>query len=686
MHSGRARKAAWLGVGAGIVLLLLAVLLALAKGHPGRLSAADQLASVASGLVGLVSLAVSLMSLRIAAHAEQPDPAVLLDRACEELARQVRQQWDQEAKARGLLRPEPLRVRWSSTGRPVSATPVEVLGPVVGRVIRLKLHGDVTEVADKWRQLPARQLVVIGAAGAGKTSLAVLLTLDLLKDRDAGEPVPVLMNLTGWDPHRMHVDTWLARQLAELYPVLTDRYRFGPHVAVRLVDWSRIIPVLDGLDEMPPRLRGAAVAALTDVVSRDRPLVLTCRSQEYQDTIEETGIPLARAAVVEIEPVTGQEASEYVRAGQVHGERRWAPVVEHLRAHPQGALAQTLSTPLMVYLARTAYTPRHTDPAALTAFTDPASVEEHLLQAYLPAIYGPRTPTRDTDSPPSLHDYPPDQARQWLAFLARHLQQRRSRDLHWWRLLAAVPRPGLLFAAVFTLVLAIAGGLSTVSTGGLMVALVCGLIIWLLMLPPVLVAASPDDVVIDSTPGRIYINPKRMLFRLASGLAIGLTIGLAFKIMTGLTGWLLAGTIIGVVVGAVTGFDKHAKSSEILDIRPTIRDNRTLFLALGLGPTLVLGLGFGIAFAPSAGIAAGFYAGCASGLFGIVGHGRTWFWFCVARFWLAATGRLPWRLMRFLHDAYHRGVLRRVGAAYQFRHARLQDYLASDGQHPADTR
>jgi hypothetical protein len=30
-----------------------------------------------------------------------------------------------------------------------------------------------------------------------------------------------------------------------------------------------------------------------------------------------------------------------------------------------------------------------------------------------------------------------------------------------------------------------------------------------------------------------------------------------------------------------------------------------------------------------------------------------------------------------LGDAYHRGVLRQTGATYQFRHARLQEYLAT---------
>jgi hypothetical protein len=35
--------------------------------------------------------------------------------------------------------------------------------------------------------------------------------------------------------------------------------------------------------------------------------------------------------------------------------------------------------------------------------------------------------------------------------------------------------------------------------------------------------------------------------------------------------------------------------------------------------------------------------------------------------------------MTFLDDAHHRGVLRQVGAVYQFRDARLQDHLAKTG-------
>ena len=47
-----------------------------------------------------------------------------------------------------------------------------------------------------------------------------------------------------------------------------------------------------------------------------------------------------------------------------------------------------------------------------------------------------------------------------------------------------------------------------------------------------------------------------------------------------------------------------------------------------------------------------------------------------ARFWLACTRRLPWRVMTFLTEAEHLGILRPIGGVYQFRHIRLQQRLS----------
>lgn len=55
----------------------------------------------------------------------------------------------------------------------------------------------------------------------------------------------------------------------------------------------------------------------------------------------------------------------------------------------------------------------------------------------------------------------------------------------------------------------------------------------------------------------------------------------------------------------------------------------------------------------------------------------TWLRLQVARLWLADRGQAPWHVMRFLEEAHARGALRQVGAAYQFRHARLQGQLAA---------
>jgi hypothetical protein len=52
-----------------------------------------------------------------------------------------------------------------------------------------------------------------------------------------------------------------------------------------------------------------------------------------------------------------------------------------------------------------------------------------------------------------------------------------------------------------------------------------------------------------------------------------------------------------------------------------------------------------------------------------------WGRYTFARAYLALTRRAPWRLMAFLADARERGVLRRVGAAYAFRHESLQKRL-----------
>ncbi|MEV4010394.1 hypothetical protein AB0J35_07835 [Nonomuraea angiospora] len=61
----------------------------------------------------------------------------------------------------------------------------------------------------------------------------------------------------------------------------------------------------------------------------------------------------------------------------------------------------------------------------------------------------------------------------------------------------------------------------------------------------------------------------------------------------------------------------------------------------------------------------------------VIAAPSAWGRFFSVRVWFASRGVLPLRLMTFLRDAYERGVLRRTGPYYQFRHELLQDQAAA---------
>lgn len=113
---------------------------------------------------------------------EPPAQATRLDQAAHRLARMVSAQWQDEIAAQGLFRTAPLAVRWR-IGRPDLADhPANVGGQVAGT------GDDLDRLAANFRRLPQPRLVVLGPAGSGKTTLAILLALTLLRDARPADP------------------------------------------------------------------------------------------------------------------------------------------------------------------------------------------------------------------------------------------------------------------------------------------------------------------------------------------------------------------------------------------------------------------------------------------------------------------------------------------------------------------
>ena len=111
-------------------------------------------------------------------------------------------------------------------------------------------------------------------------------------------------------------------------------------------------------------------------------LVITCRTAEYANLVMQTGKPLASAAVVELSPVSESDAIRFIKSGTISGDNRWEPVSENIMRHPDSPVARVLSTPLMLVLARDAYSSSATDPADLLRFADRASLERDLLENF----------------------------------------------------------------------------------------------------------------------------------------------------------------------------------------------------------------------------------------------------------------------------------------------------------------
>ncbi|MEU9020398.1 NACHT domain-containing protein [Actinomadura sp. NPDC048394] len=256
-----------------------------------------QLVSVVLAVAGLTPLAaVAVRWMRHGAggvsSTSTPEQAM---RAQQRLAHLLRVQWDEEIIIRQLDNPAPLTVRRRFTERPVADHPGNIIGPggawspLARRRVRFDGRSDRIEaLAQRLRALPRRRLVILGEAGMGKTTLAVLLLRELLRSRQPDEPVPVLFPLSDWNPAVQPLRSWLADRITDTYPAMRAG-RFGPDAVRALLDGHKILPILDGLDEIPEPVRPRVLTALNNALTSDDGLVLTCRTEQYVSAVDATG-------------------------------------------------------------------------------------------------------------------------------------------------------------------------------------------------------------------------------------------------------------------------------------------------------------------------------------------------------------------------------------------------------------
>jgi len=731
MRTGR-RGSLWRQLSSLMGLLFLAALLGIIGAF---LYAKDAKAGAEASEIIAAVLAIAALAPPLVRRWQQASQRVVpktdeLESAMGILAGAVEEQWRQEAIIRSLGDPDPIPVVWRLTEHEDLMDHPQL---IASTPLAFSEQSDrISELVQAFRGLRRRRLVILGGPGTGKTTLAVQLVLELLRSRVEGEPIPVLLTVGNWNTaDHERLQDWLAMKLDQDYPALRaedSRVSVSQSLAAR----AHILPVLDGLDELPDAARAKVIAALNASLGVDDQLILTSRTSEYAAAVDKEGTVLRSAAVIEPEALSPDTAVSYLEnCLPRQADSAWAAIFLDMRKGRAKALAEVTSTPLGIWLLRTVYITNRRSPTPLRRkhLRDPSVLKRHLFSELIPALVWSRTPT---SNPAEIyrprHTWDPKDISRWLGFHAWRLREINSklasendsldpvRDFTWWHLgglnlstfmigpfaIVAGLFNGLIFAMSDAIALGPSGlkrNLLAVVVIGLGTGLSQGIIFWVLAhttWPYEKPGYADLHIRRRRRSGKGAARTGGPLRRLTSPL--GMALFVAFTI-TGVGATkngavsLGAGLVAGLVVWLCAWLFKWAESPSVTDRAVTPmsswRADRTLIVLRISLTMLVFGLAFSFGYllqnvgqrnlllltllSVLGGASIGFFFGV------VMGNHHAWLLFVIARWWIALLGHwFPFRLMTFLDDCHRLGLLRAVGPTYQYRHAELQDYLAAN--------
>ena len=535
-------------------------------------------------------------------------------------------------------------------------------------------------------------LLILGEPGSGKTTTLLELAAHLISraKADAKERIPVVLNLSSWKKKQPMVE-WIAQELSEKYRVPIKLARAWLHKGY-------LVPLLDGLDEVPTALQPDCVAAINDFIDGSEPsgLVVCCRLTEYRWLPKR----LKLNGAVCLESLSSEEVSTYLDKG--------GPKLATLReaVNSDSVLQELAQTPLMLSIMSLAYQEVSSDELADRQGDSPEERRTQIFGLYVEQMFQRKgTP---------LQGFPKEKTIRWLSWLAKKMREhsesvflveglqpswlgtRAQRSAYG---TAVALRFGLIFGPIFGSIsgsiFGLVGGLTgSVKEGpivGLLVGLAYGLLVGLLVGLPVgqiggLGAGSLN-----------HINPveamswkwKQAIYGSIPWLYLVLVISVFGGLLGGLV-WLLFGLLFGLffglISGLVGGFTYTVKAGKVLP-NEGIRLSRNNALAasfiacstIGLLGGLIAGAiawlftSWALLFGLSCGLEIGLFAGLIVGLnrggSAVIKH------YALRRI-LWRSGYTPFNFIEFLDHCARLILLKKVGGGYIFIHRMLLDYFA----------
>jgi hypothetical protein len=569
--------------------------------------------------------------------------------------------------------------------------------------------------------LDSKRMLLLGEAGAGKTLLLLELIRQAAEARrtDSAVPIFIRVNMAEWRDDHTFQEYFTGKVAAQQFmPV---------RLFERMFSEGRIIPLLDGLDEFDPEdsqpIRGSdAVRRLNTIAEgsypTNAPLIVTCR-RSYFEKLEvlqaQNGemIGLAGAGCYIVEPLNADQILSYLRVNLTEEARvRWQPVLSALRSVHQSlakaSLVAALGSPWRLMLAFRAYGGRGV-PSGLLYDPDVLHIETRLLPQFLAVATQWRAERgKDRGRGYGLQqtwikpiDSDPARVALWLKQIALYLEKGREQgggagELVPYQIYQMVNARifRIAFAACRLAAAAVIGALITVvaisgSHPFPRIVAICGAGIFLIGGALVAIVGSPDTPAGMSLARQVR-TPKGLLdlgIALFCALAASVfSLGTSNTIVARILGGCCCGLMAGLIFGFVLARRLRASGAGMATSQtPTDPLHGGLLNSsiIGLVTAVIYGLiiflnGYGTSNALAF---SGFTVIVFAPIMGMPLVSMAWSRYRLAILILFLQRRLPWRIVTFLQWNYNAGLMRVSGLSYQFRHLRLQNWLAQTDDH-----
>ncbi|HKH49466.1 MAG TPA: DUF4062 domain-containing protein [Thermoanaerobaculia bacterium] len=214
-----------------------------------------------------------------------------------------------------------------------------------------------------------RALLILGAPGSGKTITLLELARDAARqaDRDPGQPIPVIFNLSSWSGHHDRLFDWLIEELG-------TKYQIPNKIGRRWLKADDLLLLLDGLDDVPEKRRAACAEAINQLREEHglTELAVTCRIGPY----EALGVKLVLGSSVVLQPLAPEQVEALLSSGNTNTS------LQRVLDEDPG-LQELAQTPLLLAVMRRAYSELPVEELLAPQLAEPDARRRHLFTSYV---------------------------------------------------------------------------------------------------------------------------------------------------------------------------------------------------------------------------------------------------------------------------------------------------------------